>query len=88
MFTCLFLASIGLVISPVFILEHVRLLGVGAVIVLIVKAALISVVVWNFKYSWNTSLAVGFSLAQARIHLRPKQVLTQQSSSAFFGVHA
>ena len=65
-FTGLFLASIGLVISPVFILEHVRLLGVGALIVLIVKGMLISLVVWNFKYSWNTSLAVGFSLAQVR----------------------
>ena len=65
-FTGLFLASIGLVISPIFILEHVRLLGVGALIVLIVKGMLISLVVWNFKYSWNTSLAVGFSLAQAR----------------------
>ena len=66
-FTGLFLASIGLVISPVFILEHVRLLGLGALVVLIVKGALISIVVWNFKYSWNVSLAVGFSLAQVRI---------------------
>lgn len=63
-FTGLFLASTGLEISPVFILEHVKLLGLGALIVLIRKGTLISLVVWNFKYSWNTSLAVGFSLAQ------------------------
>lgn len=63
-FTGLFLASIGLVISPVFILEHVRLLGLGALVVLILKGALISIVVWNFQYGWNVSLAVGFSLAQ------------------------
>jgi hypothetical protein len=68
-FTGLFLASIGLVISPVFILEHLRLLSVGAAIVLIVKALLISVVVWHFRYSWNTSLAVGFSLAQVRAQI-------------------
>eukprot|EP00892_Ulva_mutabilis_P000016 jgi/Ulvmu1/10014/UM059_0063.1 len=63
-FTGLFLASIGLVISPVFIFEHIRLLSIGAVFVLLVKGLLISVVVYYFGYSWNTALAVGFSLAQ------------------------
>lgn len=63
-FTGLFLASIGLVISPVFIFEHIRLLSIGAVFVLLVKALLISLVVYYFRYSWNTALAVGFSLAQ------------------------
>lgn len=63
-FTGLFLASIGLVISPVFIIEHIKLLSVGAMFVLIVKALLISLVVFYFRYSWNTALAVGFSLAQ------------------------
>ena len=65
-FTGLFLASIGLVISPVFILEHLRVLSVGAAVVLILKAALISVVVWQFKVSWNTAVVVGVSLAQVR----------------------
>ena len=65
-FTGLFLASIGLVISPVFIWEHVRLLSAGATIVLLVKAAVIIGVVWNFRTSWRTSCIVGISLAQVR----------------------
>ena len=63
-FTGLFLASIGLVISPVFILEHLRVLSVGALVVLLLKAGLISVVVWQFRVSWNTAVVVGVSLAQ------------------------
>jgi monovalent cation:H+ antiporter-2, CPA2 family len=63
-FTGLFLASIGLIISPVFIWEHLRLLSAGAAIVLLLKACLITFVVWNFRTSWNTSLVVGVSLAQ------------------------
>lgn len=66
-FTALFLASIGLIISPRFIYEHFRILFAGALIVLVIKAALITLVVWNFKYSWKTSLAVGISLAQVRL---------------------
>jgi hypothetical protein len=65
-FTGLFLASIGLVISPVFILEHIRLLSIGAAVVLLLKASLISLVVWNFGFTWNTAVTVGVSLAQAR----------------------
>ena len=69
-FTGLFLASIGLVISPVFIYEHIRWLSIGAAVVLLAKGALITLVVWNFRISWHTSVVVGVSLAQARASLQ------------------
>ena len=63
-FTGLFLASIGLVISPVFILEHMRLLSLGAAVVLLLKGSLIALVVWYFRIQWHTAIIVGVSLAQ------------------------
>lgn len=69
MFIGLFLASIGLIISPIFILEHIRLLSIGAAIVLFVKGLLITFVVRSFSFDWTTSITVGVSLAQVQFQL-------------------
>jgi predicted Kef-type K+ transport protein len=68
-FIGLFLASIGLIISPIFILEHIRLLSIGAAIVLFVKGLLITFVVRSFSFDWTTSITVGVSLAQVQFQL-------------------
>ena len=59
----LFVASIGLVTSPRFLAQHLRVLLAGAVVVLAAKSAAIAAIVRAFGVDWRTSWAVGCSLA-------------------------
>ncbi|KAK9833979.1 hypothetical protein WJX81_000500 [Elliptochloris bilobata] len=63
-FLSLFVSSIGLVISPTFLAQHLRVLAGGLVLTIACKTILISAVVWMFSYPLRTALAVGLSMAQ------------------------
>mmetsp|Transcript_9290 Transcript_9290/g.28306 ORF Transcript_9290/g.28306 Transcript_9290/m.28306 type:complete len:502 (-) Transcript_9290:314-1819(-) len=59
----LFIAATALIISPVFLWQHVRVLAVGTALVMVLKAALVSGTVRWFGHSWRTSVAIGLTLA-------------------------
>ncbi|EFN57909.1 hypothetical protein CHLNCDRAFT_7714, partial [Chlorella variabilis] len=63
-FLTLFISSTGLVLSPVFLLDHLPILAAGALAVIIAKTVLIAIVVKAFKYPADTALAVGLNLSQ------------------------
>lgn len=63
-FTTLFITSIGLVMSPLFLWEHLWFLALGLLAVFVFKIAVITAVVYAFKFSFRTALLVGLSLAQ------------------------
>ncbi|GMH40458.1 hypothetical protein BSKO_08362 [Bryopsis sp. KO-2023] len=64
MFTALFITSIGLVMSPRFLFEHLGVLAVGTGAVVVCKTAVIFGVVQAFKFDTGSSLMVAMSLAQ------------------------
>ncbi|KAJ6856724.1 K(+) efflux antiporter 6-like isoform X1 [Populus alba x Populus x berolinensis] len=63
-FAALFLASIGMLIHVHFLWSHVDILLASVILVIIIKAAIITAVVKGFGYNNKTSLLVGMSLAQ------------------------
>ncbi|CAK0783762.1 hypothetical protein CVIRNUC_006962 [Coccomyxa viridis] len=63
-FLSLFICSTGLIMSPKFLAQHLRVLAGGLVVTVLSKTVLISVVVYMFKYPARTALAVGLSMAQ------------------------
>ncbi|GAB4816982.1 hypothetical protein N2152v2_004028 [Parachlorella kessleri] len=63
-FVALFIASIGLLLSPVFLLHHLSVLAAGVSVVVIGKTALFGGVVWLFRYPADVALSVGINLAQ------------------------
>ncbi|CAL8461875.1 g1406 [Coccomyxa elongata] len=63
-FLSLFICSTGLIMSPTFLAQHLRVLAGGLVVTVLAKTVLISVVVYAFKYPVRTALAVGLSMAQ------------------------
>lgn len=63
-FLSLFISSTGLVMSPTFLMQHLRILTGGVVLIIAAKTLLISLVVRAFHYSPRTALAVGLSMAQ------------------------
>jgi len=64
LFVALFLASIGLIMSPIFLMEHLRILLLGTCVVVAGKTVVIVAVVWLFKYPMRMALGVGLGLAQ------------------------
>lgn len=62
-FTALFIASMGLIMSPSFLWAHMSLLTFGTLVVFAAKTAVISSVVAMFRVPIRTSFAVGISLA-------------------------
>lgn len=64
MFVALFIASTGLILSPVFLIQHLPVLTAGLLLVVVTKTLLFSFVVWIFGYAVHTCVAVGLSMAQ------------------------
>ncbi|CAD7699664.1 unnamed protein product [Ostreobium quekettii] len=63
-FTTLFLTSIGLVMSPTFLWEHLWFLALGLAAVFACKVAIVAAVVAAFRFDFKTALMVGLNLAQ------------------------
>lgn len=61
--TALFVASMGLIMSPVFLWHHASVLLTGALVVMLLKAAVVTLVVRMFDVPLKLSLAVGLSMA-------------------------
>lgn len=61
--TALFVASIGLIMSPMFLFEHIVVLTFGTLVVMVLKSCLVALVVHLFGMPLRTSLAVGISMA-------------------------
>jgi hypothetical protein len=61
--TALFVASMGLIMSPVFLLHHATVLLLGTLVVTLVKAAVVTLVVRLFGVPMRLGLAVGLSMA-------------------------
>ncbi|WIA16636.1 hypothetical protein OEZ85_013299 [Tetradesmus obliquus] len=61
--TALFVASMGLIMSPVFLLHHATVLLAGTLVVTLVKAAVVTLVVRLFGVPLRLGLAVGLSMA-------------------------
>jgi hypothetical protein len=61
--TALFVASIGLIMSPMFLFEHIVVLTFGTLVVMVLKSCLVALVVHLFGLPLRTSLAVGISMA-------------------------
>jgi hypothetical protein len=61
--TALFVASMGLIMSPVFLLHHATVLLLGTLVVTLVKAAVVTLVVRLFGVPLRLGLAVGLSMA-------------------------
>lgn len=61
--TALFIASMGLIMSPVFLMHHAAVLLLGTVVVTLVKAAVVTTVVRMFGVPLRLGLAVGLSMA-------------------------
>lgn len=57
-FMTLFMASIGLLMSPAFLLEHVVILTCSVLAVILCKTVIITMVVQAFKFDLSTSLFV------------------------------
>lgn len=64
LFAALFLASIGMLIHVQFLWNHVDILLASVILVVIVKAVIVTGVIKAFGYSFRTSFSVGLSLAQ------------------------
>jgi len=91
--TALFVASMGLIMSPVFLMHHAAVLLLGTVVVTLVKAAVVTGVVRMFGIPLKLSLAVGLSMAHVgefsfvllsmanQLHLLSSQVGSSSSSS-------
>jgi predicted Kef-type K+ transport protein len=90
--TALFVASMGLIMSPVFLMHHAAVLLLGTVVVTLVKAAVVTAVVRLFGIPFKLSLAVGLSMAHVgefsfvllsmanQLHLLSSQVSGSSSS--------
>eukprot|EP00210_Caulerpa_lentillifera_P001243 g1199.t1 len=63
-FMTLFMASIGLLMSPTFLLEHVIILTCSVIAIIFCKTVIVATVVHAFHFDLSTSLLVGLSLAQ------------------------
>eukprot|EP00899_Mesostigma_viride_P024716 jgi/Mesvir1/5429/Mv15489-RA.1 len=63
-FASLFLVSIGMIMNPLFLWEHLDILLASVVLAATAKTALITLVVKAFGYSMRTSLSVGLAMAQ------------------------
>ncbi len=63
-FAALFFASIGMLIDPVFLWEHLGLILGLVALVFIGKFVIITFVVKAFKYNWKTAFITGLGLAQ------------------------
>jgi hypothetical protein len=61
--TALFVASMGLIMSPVFLWHHAGVLLCGTLVVTLLKAAVVTLVVRMFDVPVKLSLAVGLSMA-------------------------
>jgi hypothetical protein len=61
--TALFVASMGLIMSPVFLWHHAGVLLTGTLVVTLLKAAVVTLVVRMFDVPMRLSLAVGLSMA-------------------------
>lgn len=61
--TALFVTSIGLVMSPSFLLEHLGLLMTGTLVVMVLKTLVVAGIVHLFGITPRISLAVGISMA-------------------------
>jgi predicted Kef-type K+ transport protein len=61
--TALFVASMGLIMSPVFLWHHAGVLLCGTLVVTLLKAAVVTLVVRMFDVPMKLSLAVGLSMA-------------------------
>lgn len=61
--TALFVASMGLIMSPVFLWHHAAVLLSGTLVVTLLKAAVVTLVVRMFDVPMRLSLAVGLSMA-------------------------
>ncbi|CAI5514051.1 unnamed protein product [Closterium sp. Naga37s-1] len=64
MFAALFLASIGMVMHPMFLWQHKDILLLALAVVFLGKTLLVALVVRGFGYSTGTAAAVGIALAQ------------------------
>ena len=63
-FAALFLASIGMIMNPLFLWVHLDVLLATLLVVIVFKCSLITLVVRAFGYSTRTSFTVGISMAQ------------------------
>ncbi|CAM6082656.1 unnamed protein product [Calypogeia fissa] len=63
-FAALFLSSIGMVMNPIFLWEHIDILLASLAVVFLGKTFLFAAVVRAFGYSNKTSVSVGVALAQ------------------------
>lgn len=63
-FAALFLASVGMVMHPLFLWEHITVLLTATAVVFFGKTILATVIVRAFSYDWGTALSVGIALAQ------------------------
>ncbi|XFA74064.1 cation:proton antiporter [Thermosynechococcaceae cyanobacterium Okahandja] len=63
-FTTLFFASIGMLIDPVFLWQHLDLIIELVSLVIVGKFLITTPIVKLFGYTWKTSLLVGIGLAQ------------------------
>jgi Kef-type K+ transport system membrane component KefB len=61
--TALFVASVGLIMSPVFLWHHLWVLLAGTLVVMVVKALVVAAVVHMFGTPLATSCAVGLTMA-------------------------
>ncbi|KAJ7569551.1 hypothetical protein O6H91_01G083500 [Diphasiastrum complanatum] len=64
LFAALFLASIGMVIHPLFLWQHKDVLLASLAVVFFGKTCLIALVVRAFGYNFPTAISVGIALAQ------------------------
>lgn len=65
-FAALFLASIGLIMNPLFLWTHIDILFASLLVVVVAKVTLTTVVVRAFGYSPRVAFTVGVCLAQVR----------------------
>ena len=63
--TPMFLASLGMLLHPPFLLHHAAALLTACAVIMTVKTVLCAAVVRCFGHKWRTALAVGLSLSQA-----------------------
>jgi predicted Kef-type K+ transport protein len=64
----LFIASIGLLVSPRFLLRHLPVLALGTLGIAALKCTLVASVVRAFGPPWRTALTVGVILAHTGMH--------------------
>jgi CPA2 family monovalent cation:H+ antiporter-2 len=63
-FATLFFASIGLLIDPGFLLQHAGILVGLVAVVMFGKAAIVSIIVFLFRYPLKTAITVGLGINQ------------------------